>query len=100
MAGDYIYIPGGNFTISVPIDKQLQIVGVGHNPDSCAVTGITQITGNILIKNGSNHGSIIGLKILGTVSFGTSPYTDVSINYYTIERCFINSDIFFGNKLI
>jgi len=97
-AGDYIYIPGGSFTISVPIDKQLQIIGVGHNPDSCAVTGITQVTGNILIKNGSDHGLLSGMKISGTISFGTSPYTDVSISNYTIERCNIGDAINLATK--
>lgn len=100
IAGDYIYLPGGTFTISVPIDKQLQIIGVGHNPDSCAVTGITQVTGNILIKNGSDHGLLTGMKISGTVSFGTSAqaYNDVTINYYTIERCNIAGVINLATK--
>lgn len=92
VAGDYIYIPGGVFPISVPIDKQLHIIGVGHNPDSCAVTGITQVTGNIIILNGSDHGSIAGLKISGYFHFGSSP-NDVIINYYTIERCNIGGEI-------
>lgn len=97
-AGDYVYLPGGTFTISVPIDKQLQIIGVGHNPDSCAFTGITQVTGNVLIKNGSDHGLLTGMKISGTISFGTSPYTDVSISYYTIERCNIGGAINLATK--
>lgn len=92
IAGDYIYIPSGVFTISVPIDKQLQIFGVGHNPDSCAVTGITMVTGNILIINGSDHGLITGIKISGNISFGAQP-NDVSINYFAIERCNIGGTI-------
>ncbi|MFZ4707454.1 MAG: hypothetical protein ACOYMF_15740 [Bacteroidales bacterium] len=83
--GDYIYLPGGSFKINVPINKQLQIVGVGHNPDSCAATGITQVTGNFVINNGSDHGSITGLKIYGDISFALS--TGQSIDYFSIERC-------------
>lgn len=92
-AGSSIYIPGGSFTISKSINKELHIIGVGHNPDSCAITGISEVIGNILILNGSDHGSITGLKITGTFSFGTSPYTNVSINYYDIERCNIGGRI-------
>lgn len=91
-AGSYIYIPGGSFTLSKSINKELHIVGVGHNPDSCAVTGISEVIGNILILNGSDHGSITGLKISGTFSFGANP-NDVSINYYDIERCNIGDVI-------
>ncbi len=97
-AGSYIYIPGGSFTLTKSINKELHIIGVGHNPDSCAVTGISEVIGNFLILNGSDHGSILGLKISGTISFGSSPYTDVSINYYDIERCNIGNDIYLATN--
>ena len=91
-SGDYIYLPGGNFTISVPINKQLQIFGVGHNPDSCAVTGITQVTGDFTIKSGSDHGSIVGLKISGGISFSINTQ-ELDLNYYSIDRCNISGAI-------
>ncbi len=83
--GDYIYLPGGNFKISKPINKKLQIVGVGHNPDSCTTTGITQVTGEFRIINGSDHGSVSGLKIYGNIVFASA--TDQTIKYYSIEHC-------------
>lgn len=89
-SGDYIYLPGGSFKISKPINKKLQIIGVGHNPDSCAVTGITQVTGNFVINSGSDHGSITGLKIYGDITFTVSA-TDPVVNYYSIERCNLGS---------
>lgn len=98
-SGDYIYLPGGNFTISVPINKQLQIVGVGHNPDSCAVTGITQVTGTFYILLGSDHGSITGLNISGGIYFydaNKGRSKDVNINYYSIERCKILGGVEIG----
>jgi len=84
VAGDFIYLPGGNFTISKPINKKLQIIGVGHNPDSCVSTRITQVTGEFTINSGSDHGSITGIKIPGSISLN-------SIIYYSIERCNLNS---------
>ena len=89
IAGDFIYLPGGNFTISVPIAEKLQIVGVGHNPDSCAVTGITQVTGNFILNSGSDHGLITGLKIWGSVNFTLT--TGQTLKYFSIERCNLNS---------
>lgn len=86
VAGDYIYLPGGSFNISVPINKPLHIVGVGHNPDSCAVTGITQVTGSFYFNSGSDHGSITGLKISDGVCFNVSA-TEPILNYFSVERC-------------
>lgn len=88
-AGDYIYLPGGSFTISMPIAKKLQIVGVGHNPDSCIVSGISQVIGDFVINSGSDHGSISGLKIWGNINFKLN--TGQTISYYSIERCNLNS---------
>lgn len=87
VAGDFIYLPGGSFKISKPINKKLQIVGVGHNPDSCMATGITQITGNFVINSTSGHGSIIGLKINGDIIFTAGQ----TVTYFSIERCNLNS---------
>lgn len=96
VAGDYIYLPGGNFTVSKPINKKLQIVGVGHNPDSCAVTGITQVTGNFTINSGSDHGSITGLKIWGSISFVLT--TGQTLNYFSVEHCNLNGVSFATNS--
>jgi hypothetical protein len=85
-AGDFIYLPGGSFKISKPIDKKLQFIGVGHNPDSCAATGISQVTGNFVLKSGCDYGLITGLKIYGEITF-TVNATDPIVNNYLIERC-------------
>ncbi len=98
ISGDYIYLPGGSFNVTVPISKQLHIIGVGHNPDSCAVTGITQVSGTFSIRSGSDGGSISGLKIIGQIQFyiGT---TENNISNYTIERCNIGSTITLSNRI-
>ena len=85
-AGDYIFLPGGSFKISIPIDKKLQFIGVGHNPDSCAATGISQVTGDFVFKSGSDYGLITGLKIYGDIIFSISA-TDPVVSNYMIERC-------------
>ena len=45
--GDTVYIPGGTFSLNVPVTKSLHIIGVGHNPDSTLATGKTVINGNL-----------------------------------------------------
>ena len=85
-SGDYIYLPGGSFPVTVPISKKLHIIGVGHNPDSCAVTGITQVTGSLTIKAGSDHGSIVGIKFSVGITFTVSVGESI-LNDYSIERC-------------
>jgi hypothetical protein len=35
--GDTLYLPGGYFPLTVQIDKELHIVGEGHNPESTRV---------------------------------------------------------------
>lgn len=61
-AGSIIYLPGGNFSESVVVDKQLTIIGVGHNPDSNYVTNPTSIE-NITFTNGSNGAVIDGVSV-------------------------------------
>lgn len=38
---DYIYMPGGTFSLTNPIMKRLHIYGAGAIQDSCNLTGIT-----------------------------------------------------------
>lgn len=59
------------------------IVGVGHNPDSCAATRITQVTGIFNINSGSNGGSISGIKINDGITFTAGQ----TVANYLIERC-------------
>jgi hypothetical protein len=78
-AGSIIYLPGGNFSESVVVDKQLTIIGVGHNPDSNYATLPTTID-NIIFTNGSN-GSVID-------AVGVNNYIQMdNIDGLTITRC-------------
>lgn len=82
---DTIYIPCGSYSISAAINKQLNLVGVGHNPDSTQACGITSITGNINLQEGASYGSLTGLN-LSLIIIDTD-----SVNHYTISRCYFNS---------
>jgi len=60
--GDNVYVPGGNFTISSPIDKSLNIFGAGYFIDSSITTSITLIN-NIILKKGADGGLHIPVKV-------------------------------------
>jgi len=84
VSGDKIYIPGGNWNLTVPIDKELHIYGVGHDPDSTLATGITSITANLNLTTGADGGSLNGLKC-DYIYFGTSTSNN-DVNGYAITR--------------
>lgn len=67
-SGDYIYIPGGTFSISVPISKRLNLIGVGFNPDSNQATGVSIINGDIVMSSGSDSSIFQGFELNGTFS--------------------------------
>jgi hypothetical protein len=51
--GDVIFLPGINIYSSqiILIEKEIKIIGVGHNPDSSITSGITEISGYIQINS-------------------------------------------------
>ena len=94
--GDTIYLPGGAFTFSSGIiNKELHIIGVGHNPDSTFATGMTKINvlNNIYLVSGANNSSFDGLYINnGNIYAGTNS-SDEDVDNITIIRCHITGNI-------
>jgi hypothetical protein len=84
--GDTIYIPGGSWSITKPINKRLSIIGVGHNPDSTSATFSTTLTGSLTLAAGSSNGTLTGVSLSGAI-FGTND----PVNSYTVSRCRVNS---------
>lgn len=81
--GDYLYLPAGNFAFPNPINKGIQIVGVGYNPRFAGASGITTINGDITFKAGAEGGSITGVYVTGVISLGEA-------NSLTARRCNAN----------
>ncbi len=82
--GDTIYIPGGTWDNSQPINKRLHLVGVGHNPDATTATFATTLNGGLWLKNGAGNGSITGVCLKS----GVYTYPE-DVNHYSINRCHI-----------
>ncbi len=80
--GDTLYLSGGSFSLNTPISKRLYIYGVGHNPDSSAVTNPTYIIDqSVYFQTGAGGGLISGVYLqLGFQFEGT-------INNFTVSRC-------------
>ena len=86
--GDFLYLPGGMFTITNPINKNLQIYGAGFNQDSSFVTGNTIITSSIFVNRGGSNGTLTGVYCYNTI------YINDTVNNYAINRCWFLGSIY------
>lgn len=90
IAGDILYLSGGSYNPAggiLIINKNINLIGAGHYPDSTLATGRTVINGNIQIQTSASGGMMEGLYITGEVAF--SPSGNNYVNGYRISRCFI-----------
>jgi hypothetical protein len=78
--GDKIYLPGGYFSLTNPINKKVHIIGTGFQ-DGMNVTGKTTITGNIILESQADYSTFEGLY-LSDWFINTS-----ESNHITIKRC-------------
>jgi hypothetical protein len=86
-AGDFIYVPAGTYDVSeLNFNKGVNIIGAGYNPNG---PGNTVFTGGLKIYNGADGGSLQGVKIPGSLNFGTDNSNN-TVNNFTITRCYIN----------
>jgi len=89
--GDTIYIPGGTWNLTQPINKRLHIIGVGHYPDSTNATFPTKLIGLFSLGTGTSYGSLTGIYLEGYVNVPSSPV----ISYY-VQRCYLSGGVFFN----
>ncbi|MBK8701224.1 MAG: hypothetical protein IPN29_17470 [Saprospiraceae bacterium] len=101
---DYIYLPGGTFETSLPVEinKRLHIIGAGVNADSSMVTGITKIH-HLKFKEGAAGGSLEGVNIYSQSGNNSLHFGNISSNTedaaisYTIANCQIFGWVDFYN---
>ena len=86
--GDYVYIPGTSMMSigTLTIDKSVNLVGAGINPDSCLATGTTILTGNIIFVAGADNGSMQGIMLTGYLAFGSS-LSNQHLSGFYVSRC-------------
>ena len=64
-AGDFIYLPAGNFSLGVNITKQVHFIGAGFDPNGSITTGITSIAGNLVLSTGASGSTFEGFYLSG-----------------------------------
>ncbi|TRX36370.1 hypothetical protein [Flavobacterium restrictum] len=64
-AGDYLYLPAGDFTLGVWINKEIHFIGAGFDINASITTGITRISGDIILQSGANGSSFEGFYLTG-----------------------------------
>ena len=84
--GDVIYLPGGNFTEDIIINKGVNIIGAGHNPDSSSATSSTKIFGNVRIIEGSDNGVLSGVFVEEYVRFGKNADSTAFVTGFKFNR--------------
>lgn len=93
VAGDTIYLPGGNLLYPATIDKSLTIKGVGHFPVATSATNKTQLTGNLNIGGNADYLYLEGIHITGTLNFLNNQKAD----FVTVKRCRLGSIAYNGS---
>jgi hypothetical protein len=113
-SGDYIYMPAGDFTLNVWINKVVHFVGAGFDINASITTGITRISGDIIIQNG-NGSSFEGFYLTGNfrnygnisnVTFSYlnfnhavyySPYNLWTWSNCVVKNCVVREYLHFGD---
>lgn len=94
---DFLYLPGGHFTATNPIDKRIHIYGAGYYPDSSVTTGITTLN-NVILHVGAEDGSITGLRLdswscdHGSLLVGDA-LNLVPFSGFTLKTCWISGGL-------
>lgn len=85
-SNDYIYLPGGLISGSadVQVDKKLFIIGAGYHPDSSVATSTTKISGNIMLKAGSDGSLVTGIFSSGHIYIYSSNVQVTRSNFLSI----------------
>lgn len=96
VAGDYIYLPGGSFTLTNTINKQIHIIGAGYNQDSSSATGITALN-QVQLSSGADGGSIEGVYFTPSSSNLSSSISVTNsgtpISHFTIAYCYLSNGL-------
>jgi hypothetical protein len=79
-AGDYIYLPAGDFAMANYISKQVHFIGAGFDINASITTGITRISGDLILYSGSNGSSFEGFYLTGNIrNYGN--VSDITLSY-------------------
>jgi hypothetical protein len=116
-AGDYIYLPAGDFTLGVWINKEVHFIGAGFDINASITTGISRISGDIVLQAGANGSSFEGFYLTGNfINYGSVnaislsylsfnktehyyPYYDWAWNNCIVKNCVVREYLYFGTGI-
>lgn len=84
VAGDTLYLPGGTFSGTITIDKELHLFGAGYHPDSTTATMPTYFSSRLELTTGAGSSSIEGIRFNGI-------YMHTGVSNISIKRCYGNN---------
>ena len=114
-AGDYLYLPAGDFTLDVWVNKEIHFIGAGFDINASITTGITRISGDIIMQSGANGSSFEGFYLTGNfrnygnvsnitlsyLNFNHAVYYSVynlwSWNNCVVKNCVVRDYLHFGD---
>jgi len=86
--GDTLYLPGLQFSVPNPFEKQLTIYGAGYHPDHTEVTGQTRLSGSLNLRAGASGSHFEGLYFNDGISYAAE-----KIDNLTFTRCYFGSNV-------
>lgn len=89
-AGDYIYLPAGDFSMANTINKEVHFIGAGFDINASITTGITRISGDLIIGTAGNGSSFEGFYLTGNIrNYG-------NVSNITLSYLNFNSAIYYA----
>ncbi len=67
--GDVIYLPGFQFSVPNPFEKNLTIYGAGYHPDDTEASGLSMLTGTFNLRAGASGSHFEGIRFSGQIVF-------------------------------
>jgi hypothetical protein len=84
-SGDYIYLPAGEFTLTPQINKVVNFIGAGFDTNASAATGITRISGNLVLTPAANNSTFEGFYLTGNF-LNSATVSNISFSYLNFNR--------------
>ncbi len=92
--GDIIYLPTGSIDVTgVKVNKGVHLIGAGYYPDSSGAAAQSMLAGSLIIVSGADGGSVQGVFVNGSITFGTNQ-NDCEVHNYVIRRNYIASALY------
>ena len=89
-SGATVYLPAGTFeTENIVIAKPITIIGIGHNPDGNPFNGVSELIGDLKLREGASGSVIKGIYLTGSLRIGDQD-DNQSVENITLSRVHVD----------